>query len=56
MRFTIREETCDSCGHQHAGPEVGSICIGCPCAQQQASVGEEAVHQQFDTSDVEEGQ
>lgn len=24
-------ETCAECGHQHAGPELGGICIGCPC-------------------------
>lgn len=23
--------TCEACGHEHAGPGLGSICIGCPC-------------------------
>lgn len=22
-----------TCGHQHAGPEAGGICIGCPCEE-----------------------
>ena len=24
-------EKCAECGHEHAGPELGGICIGCPC-------------------------
>jgi len=23
--------TCPDCGHVHAGPELGGICVGCPC-------------------------
>lgn len=23
--------TCNHCGHEHTGPELGGICIGCPC-------------------------
>ena len=23
---------CSQCGHQHAGPALGGICIGCPCS------------------------
>lgn len=22
---------CVGCGHEHTGPELGGICIGCPC-------------------------
>lgn len=22
---------CEKCGHQHAGPDLGGICVGCPC-------------------------
>lgn len=22
---------CDKCGHDHAGPRLGGICVGCPC-------------------------
>lgn len=29
--FSIQDAKCEECGHQHAGPEVGGICIGCPC-------------------------
>lgn len=25
--------TCESCGHEHAGPNFGGICIGCPCPE-----------------------
>lgn len=24
-------DTCPACGHRHAGPALGRICIGCPC-------------------------
>lgn len=24
-------EKCAECGHRHAGPQLGGICIGCPC-------------------------
>jgi hypothetical protein len=24
---------CEACGHQHAGPELGGICVGCPCEE-----------------------
>lgn len=27
----LEVETCAACGHRHAGPEAGGICIGCPC-------------------------
>lgn len=23
--------TCGACGHEHAGPALGGICVGCPC-------------------------
>lgn len=23
---------CAQCGHQHSGPALGGICIGCPCS------------------------
>jgi hypothetical protein len=26
--------TCNSCGHQHAGPQLANICIGCPCPRE----------------------
>lgn len=29
--FTIDTTVCSACGHQHAGPEVANICVGCPC-------------------------
>jgi hypothetical protein len=22
---------CEKCGHQHAGPDLAGICVGCPC-------------------------
>lgn len=22
---------CDACNHNHAGPRLGGICVGCPC-------------------------
>jgi hypothetical protein len=28
---------CEGCGHEHAGPEWGGICIGCPCEIRAAS-------------------
>ncbi len=31
VTFTIADETCAECGHQHAGADLGGICIGCPC-------------------------
>lgn len=31
VTFYIQATVCPACGHQHAGPEVGGICIGCPC-------------------------
>jgi hypothetical protein len=30
MRLADLPTACD-CGHQHAGPELGGICIGCAC-------------------------
>lgn len=32
-RITRMVEGCQKCGHQHAGPELASICIGCPCPE-----------------------
>lgn len=28
---------CAACGHEHSGPEMGRICIGCPCQEGQAA-------------------
>ena len=25
---------CGACGHEHTGPELAFICIGCPCPAQ----------------------
>jgi len=30
---------CPDCGHQHAGVELGQICVGCPCRSVPAIVG-----------------
>lgn len=27
----VTTEECPECGHEHAGPELAGICIGCPC-------------------------
>lgn len=34
--FSIQSETCTACGHQHAGAEIGFICVGCPCEERSA--------------------
>lgn len=26
-----RSWNCPECGHHHVGPELGGICVGCPC-------------------------
>jgi hypothetical protein len=31
--------TCPDCGHRHTGPELGQICIGCPCLSVPAMLG-----------------
>jgi hypothetical protein len=33
VTFTIQPHDCAVCGHAHAGPEVGYICVGCPCPE-----------------------
>ena len=33
---------CSSCGHQHAGADVGHICIGCPCEERPVDIAESA--------------
>jgi hypothetical protein len=25
--------SCPDCGHEHAGVELGQICVGCPCGR-----------------------
>lgn len=31
--FSVSDEASTACGHQHAGPEAGGICVGCPCEE-----------------------
>lgn len=38
-RFTMGAE-CSACGHRHAGPDVGHICIGCPCEERPVDTAE----------------
>jgi len=33
---------CSSCGHRHAGADVGHICIGCPCEERPVDIAERA--------------
>ena len=34
MSATVSGEICPDCKHTHTGPELGWICIGCPCGTQ----------------------
>jgi len=31
--FSMQATMCSTCKHQHAGPEIGFICVGCPCPE-----------------------
>src|SRR5215470_10947248 len=31
--FSVQSSTCPKCKHQHAGRELGFICVGCPCPE-----------------------
>lgn len=33
------DAACPDCGHVHASPAFGSICVGCPCLSVPAIVG-----------------
>lgn len=33
VRKAGEAQPCPKCPHQHAGPEMASICIGCPCPE-----------------------
>ena len=37
LTFSVQSTRCTTCGHQHGGPEVAFICIGCPCPEQSVS-------------------
>jgi hypothetical protein len=51
----IDEETCPECHHQHAGADVGGICIGCPCEwirPQRAPTAENPKYHTFEYRDA----
>lgn len=31
VTFSVQGIKCGDCGHHHGGPEIGGICVGCPC-------------------------
>lgn len=41
VTFTTAGEPYPSCGHQHTGPELGEICVGCACPGQDAALLDE---------------
>jgi hypothetical protein len=43
--FSVQATVCPKCNHQHAGPEIGFICVGCPCPERPELQGDDIVEE-----------